>query len=350
MNTRFDDFRSVLRECFSSEYRDVPTDEEKIEYTFSKRFTRRTERLIKRQKSIYWCLINHLWKIVLIFVLLIVILCSTVIYFADGPENVLQNNADPSYRHDCNNDISYNDFAFESDIILDDNGNIIGEMFSDKKASIFNSMLNSFYNFNEAHLLIELFCNYTTYEIECNVDMKNAVSNENVFVSGKLMSYSYSDGKTLTVRSFDVNEFNKDTYPVFYKENEKYLPLSERMFIDEYGDIQYVYKNNVANCPSAKYSLMPQELAFKYLSNFENWEIYNGNTVILGRHCIEIRGKKDVEEFFFTVDSATGILLHYEILENGIVNEYMNVKECSIDEGVTIFVYGSESEYDLIED
>ena len=74
---------------------------------------------------------------------------------------------------------------------------------------------------------------YTFYvhvtEIECNVDLKNAVSNESVFVNRKLMSYSYPDVKSLTVRSFDFNEFNKDTYPVFFKEKEKYVPFSERM-------------------------------------------------------------------------------------------------------------------------
>ena len=240
MNESFEIFSTILRESFSTEYTDVPTNEDSIEYNFSKSFTKRTEKLIKMQKKLNWCAVNRLWKITLIFTLLIIIVFSSVIFFSVGFDNMP--NVHGSYsQNDHKTENSYNRFSFKSDYILDDNGNILGEMFGDKKASIFNSMLNSFYNFNEAHLLIELFCNYTTYEIDCDVDLKNAVSNENVFVSGKLMSYSYSDGNTLTVRSFDVNEFNKDTYPVFYKENEKYLPLSERMFIDEYGDIQYVY-------------------------------------------------------------------------------------------------------------
>ena len=349
MNIGFDNFRSVLRECFSSEYSEVPSDEASIEYKFSKRFTKRTEKLIKRQKSFYWCLINRSWKIGLIFVLIIIILSSTVLYFCVGLKINLSDNKEQSSQLDYNTDNSYSDFSFESSMILDGDGNVIGEMFTDKKASIFNSMLNSFYYFNEAHLLIELLLPYTDYghvtEIECNVDLKNAVSNENVFVNGKLMSYSYSDGESLTIRSFDFNEFNKDTYPVFFKENEKYVPLSERMHIDEYGDIKFIYKNNVTNCPGAKYSLMPQELAFEYMSNFEDWEIYDENMVVFDRHCLGIRGKKLEEEFLFIVDNATGILLHYEISENKIVNEYMNVIECRIDEGVTIYFDENEAEY-----
>ena len=35
----------------------------------------------------------------------------------------------------------------------------------------------------------------------------------------------------------------------------------------------------------------------------------------------------------------------YEIAENGMVTEYMNVKECKIDEGVTIFIEENLEEY-----
>ncbi len=349
MNTRFDNFRSILRECFSVEYSEVPTDEESIKYSFSKRFTKRTEKLIKRQINFYWCIINRFWKKVLIFVLLLVLLFSVVLYFGIGYDTYMQDSGHLSSNHNYNQENTDIEPVFESDLILDDDGNIIGEIFGDKKASIFNSMLNSFYYFNEAYLRFELSLPYAAYghitEIECSVDLKNAVSEEKVFENGELVSFSYSDGKSLTVRSIDYNEFNKDTYPVFSKENEKYVILSERMYTDGYGDIKFVYKNNVANCPSAKYSLIPQELAFKYLRNFKNREIYDSNMVVFGRHCVGIRGKESDEDFLFIVDSATGILLNYEIAENGIVTEYMNVKECKIDEGVAIFIEENLEEY-----
>ena len=102
MNTAFDNFRSILRECFSVEYSEVPTDEESIEYSFSKRFTKRTEKLIKRQNSFYWCIINRFWKKVLIFVLLLVLLFSVVLYFGIGYDTYMQDSGHLSSDHNYN--------------------------------------------------------------------------------------------------------------------------------------------------------------------------------------------------------------------------------------------------------
>ncbi len=349
MSISFETFRSIYRECYSTEFKDVPENEDSINYTFSNRFTKRTERLIRRQKSIYWCLINRVWKIILIFVLVLSLLCGVAFYYNSGTV-IHGNDDDPSSSQasETIKDDTYS-FSFESDYILDDNGNIVGELFSDKKASIFNSMINSFYYFNTAHLFIELALPYgTVTEIEYTVDLKNGASNENVYVNGEVVSFSYSDGKELIIRALDKNEFNKDAYPVYLKDEEKYIPLKNRIYVDKNGNPSFLYRNNVTNCPNAEYCLLPQKLAFEYLSDFDAWDISDSYMVLMGRHCTLITGHKKDKEFTFSVDSATGILMHYEVATNGTITEMMNVKECVIDGDAQIFVGEEEVFYNAI--
>lgn len=53
-----DDFKNALREAVSAEFAEIPTDEDSIDYTFSERFEKRMNRLLKLQRKPYWKYVN----------------------------------------------------------------------------------------------------------------------------------------------------------------------------------------------------------------------------------------------------------------------------------------------------
>lgn len=71
------DFNNALREAVSSEFIDIPTDESSINYTFSERFIKKMEKLIRSQKKVYYNFINTVSKRVAIICLVVVTLFTT---------------------------------------------------------------------------------------------------------------------------------------------------------------------------------------------------------------------------------------------------------------------------------
>lgn len=71
------DFNNALREAVSSEFTDIPTDESSINYTFSERFIKKMEKLIRSQKKVYYNFINTVSKRVAIICLVVVTLFTT---------------------------------------------------------------------------------------------------------------------------------------------------------------------------------------------------------------------------------------------------------------------------------
>lgn len=65
------EFKQAFREVVSLEFSHIPTDENSIQYTFSKKFNRRMEKLIKAQKKVYWNLVSTTSKRVAIIFLAI---------------------------------------------------------------------------------------------------------------------------------------------------------------------------------------------------------------------------------------------------------------------------------------
>ncbi len=53
-----DEFKNAFREVISSEFAHIPSDEDSIDYTFSKRFDKKMNKLIKAQRKPYYFLIN----------------------------------------------------------------------------------------------------------------------------------------------------------------------------------------------------------------------------------------------------------------------------------------------------
>lgn len=56
------DFKKALREVVSLEFAHIPEDESSINYTFSERFNKKMEKLIKSQRKAYWGVINTATK------------------------------------------------------------------------------------------------------------------------------------------------------------------------------------------------------------------------------------------------------------------------------------------------
>ena len=53
-----DDFKRAFREVVSSEFANIPLDENNIDITFSEKFNKKMEKLIKSQRKSYYILIN----------------------------------------------------------------------------------------------------------------------------------------------------------------------------------------------------------------------------------------------------------------------------------------------------
>lgn len=65
------DFKNAFREVVSSEFAHIPTDENSIDFTFSERFNKRMEKLIRSQKKPYWNIINTTTKRVAVIIVAI---------------------------------------------------------------------------------------------------------------------------------------------------------------------------------------------------------------------------------------------------------------------------------------
>lgn len=71
-------FKDTFRKVMSSEFSEIPKDEDSIEFTFSKQFDKRMDKLIKLQRKIYYHLINSIGKrIAVACVVLITLLAAT---------------------------------------------------------------------------------------------------------------------------------------------------------------------------------------------------------------------------------------------------------------------------------
>ncbi len=72
------DFKNTFRKVISSQFSDIPTDEDSINYTFSKRFHKKMDKLIRAQKRGYYRFINTAFKrVAVIGVALLTLLTAT---------------------------------------------------------------------------------------------------------------------------------------------------------------------------------------------------------------------------------------------------------------------------------
>lgn len=58
MSMSREEFKAAFREVVSSEFAHIPTDESSIDFTFSEKFMKRMDKLIKSQRKPYWNFIS----------------------------------------------------------------------------------------------------------------------------------------------------------------------------------------------------------------------------------------------------------------------------------------------------
>lgn len=79
MSMSREEFKAAFREVISSEFAQIPTDEDSIDFTFSEKFIKRMDKLIRAQKKSYYKFINTVGKrVAVIFVAIITLFTASL--------------------------------------------------------------------------------------------------------------------------------------------------------------------------------------------------------------------------------------------------------------------------------
>ncbi len=70
------EFDRAFREVVALEFKDIPLNEEEIDCTFSKKFERKMDKLIRTEKKIYWRFVNTAYKKAIIAAVVITLLLT----------------------------------------------------------------------------------------------------------------------------------------------------------------------------------------------------------------------------------------------------------------------------------
>jgi len=143
----------------------------------------------------------------------------------------------------------------------------------------------------------------------------------------------FSTGEDMVLVNLVEKTYTHNYLSTYSRTTSPYIPLAERMYTETDGIPCYVYRNNATNCPLASYCVLPQELTFSYLKNFDLWSIENPSIYYLGRECIQISGtlspymaqKHAMESYTMLVDAQTGILMKLYSNQNGQCTPYITV-------------------------
>ncbi|MBR5366025.1 MAG: hypothetical protein IK132_07275 [Clostridia bacterium] len=215
------------------------------------------------------------------------------------------------------------------------------ESFTDPKTALFSRMLNTVDRFDRLFLSLETnMIGGTVREIDFQIDLSGGRSCQVVREAGTTVSETFSDQETGMVTVDHGEKLCVGNYlPVYAREEAPYIPLAERIKVMEDGIPVYVYRNNITNCPLASYAVFPQEIAFSYLKDFDDWEIEGTGETYLGRRCAVLRGtpspylasKHGIDSFRMTVDEETGILLELYGTKDGGTVIYTAVSAIDLD-------------------
>ena len=79
MSMSREEFKAAFREVISSEFAHIPTDESSIDFTFSEKFIKRMDKLIRAQKKSYYKFINTAGKrVAVIFAAIITLFTASL--------------------------------------------------------------------------------------------------------------------------------------------------------------------------------------------------------------------------------------------------------------------------------
>lgn len=364
MAIRKEDFVKALRDAVSSEFSDVPRNEDNIECEFSNKFNKKIFKLIKSQKKSYWGLVNTVSKRVAIICMgIIAMLCcifsveSVRVSAIDTIENVIvktksifqiaYENDIPLSEVDKEGNFEYTEFESEERENTKDETTsaITGETFKDQKTNIYNKMLNTIDYFNSVELSAEIHMTDVDMTVDYYTDIDGKAAYEATYDRGKLRfeTFRSPESEFLTNVDHKLKTYNQNYMKAYSREDSPYIPLEKRIQIHpETGDgvPGYHYRINTTNCAMASYTILPEGLTFSYLADFDHWEIADDNVNYLDRKCVKIVGtpkpysgeKHNNDEFMMLVDEQTGILLKFEGYKSGVLTGYITTTKCFIDQ------------------
>lgn len=357
-------FINALREVVSAEFKDIPDNEDDIEFSFSNNFNQKMQKLIKRQKKSYWKFINTASKrVAIICIAIISLLCGMlciepirvsaieaieeIIIKTKNIFQVAYENGIPLSEVDKEGNFKYTEFdGEERETQQDETASVVtGENFKDPKTNIYNKMLNTIDFFNTAELSANIHMTEEenlTVDYYTNIDASS--SYQAVYESGNLTFESFCNPNSDFLIHVDNKRktYNRYHLKVYKRSDSPYIPLEERIIFDDMtgdGLPVYRYRTNTTNCTMASYTLFPEGLTYSYLADFERWEIADDNIEYLDRKCIKIVGrpnpytgdKHNNDNFVMLVDEKTGIILKFEGYKNGELTRYITVTKCFID-------------------
>lgn len=364
-----DQFINAMREVVSAEFKDIPDNEDDIEFSFSNNFNQKMQKLIKRQKKTYWKFIDTASKrVAIICIAIISLICGMlciepirvsaieaieeIIIKTKNIFQVAYENGIPLSEVDKEGNFKYTEFdGEERETQQDETASVVtGENFKDPKTNIYNKMLNTIDFFNTAELSANIHMTEEenlTVDYYTNIDASS--SYQAIYESGKLTFESFSNPNSDFLIQVDNKRktYNRYYLKVYKRSDSPYIPLEERIIFDELtgdGLPVYRYRTNITNCTMASYTLFPEGLTYSYLADFARWEIADDNIEYLDRKCIKIVGrpnpytgdKHNNDNFVMLVDEKTGIILKFEGYKNGVLTGYITVTKCIIDEQPTI--------------
>ena len=362
-------FINALREVVSAEFKDIPDNEDDIEFSFSNNFNQKMQKLIKRQKKSYWKFINTASKrVAIICIAIISLLCGMlciepirvsaieaieeIIIKTKNIFQVAYENGIPLSEVDKEGNFKYTEFdGEERETQQDETASVVtGENFKDPKTNIYNKMLNTIDFFNTAELSADIhMAEGEDLKVDYYTDIDGSLAYQAIYDHGVLTSETYCspNSEFLTYVDNKRKTYNQYHLKVYKRSDSPYIPLEERIIFDDMtgdGLPIYTYRRNITNCTLASYCLFPEGFTYSYLADFERWEIEDDNVDYLDRKCIKIVGrpnpytgdKHNNDNFVMLVDEQTGIILKFEGYKNGKLTRYQTVTKCLIDEQPTI--------------
>lgn len=215
-----------------------------------------------------------------------------------------------------------------------------GEHFDDPKTDIYCKMLNTIDNFNYLDLKMktnQFFEGETT--VEYKIDIDGGRANQICYENGETALETFTKDGFVVLVNHNAKTYNDKYMPVLSREDSPYIPLKDRITTNpEDGIPSHDRRMDITNCPFSSYCIVPQDLTFSYLQNFDKWDIM-GETEYLARKCIVIEGttspyiseKHGGGSYKMTVDYETGVLMEFEVYGDNGISRYMYVTECAFD-------------------
>jgi hypothetical protein len=185
------------------------------------------------------------------------------------------------------------------------------------KYMLYDKILNSIDYFDYASGGLSIGVGGEKYEVSFRVNLPTGESYEEVTdENGDTIQIEYSDGQTRYLVYPQRSEYETAAC----ERRGDGIPAGRRISTDEHGINAYFYRMDGTNTVyTSKFSLLPQGLAMKYLSNEDHW-YFIGTADICGRDCVAIRcytheaaaeGEPEVAAFEMLIDSETGVVLQY---------------------------------------